>query len=535
MSSSVSRPAAAGASPVAWRAAALPAWAPVLGVCLAVAALAGAVALRRLGPEADWDLRNYHLYNGFALWQGRVGRDLAPAQLQSFLAPGLDLLYAAVLTVANRQPMLLGAILALPQGLAAFLAWCLARRLMPERTPGRAGLAAAAALIGVTGAAGLSTFAGAMSEMLPACALLGALLCLGAAPADWRPGWAGLLAGIAIGLKLTAAPFAVGLAVATLLVRPELGRGRARSAARFAAGALAGAALFGGAWWGWLWLRFGDPVFPYFNDLFHSPWTAALADRDTRFLPHGVWQVLGYPLFWAFGRSTLVSELPVRDPRIALGWIAAAGLAWRARREPAAGALRGALVVWVVGYGLCEALFSILRYLVLLEVLSGPLLITLLAPLLARAPARRAVAGGMALAVGLLAVTVVPDWGHAPPGPRVVAVRPPVFAPGSLVLLLDPSPMAYVAAFVPASVRFVGADNNLVQPGGTGRLARAVAAAIRDQRGPIWGLEEDRAIADTTLRAYGLARGPGCVRVRSNLDGDAIRACPLVRIPPPPG
>ena len=28
------------------------------------------------GPDANWDLRNYHLYNGFAILNGRFGRDL---------------------------------------------------------------------------------------------------------------------------------------------------------------------------------------------------------------------------------------------------------------------------------------------------------------------------------------------------------------------------------------------------------------------------------------------------------------------------
>ena len=26
------------------------------------------------GPDANWDLRNYHLYNGFAILNGRLGR-----------------------------------------------------------------------------------------------------------------------------------------------------------------------------------------------------------------------------------------------------------------------------------------------------------------------------------------------------------------------------------------------------------------------------------------------------------------------------
>ena len=505
----------------------------VLAAWLAAAALAGALAAVLIGPGADYDLRNYHLYNGFALLHGRVGIDLAVAQLQSFYAPGLDLIYAALLGTLNRHPAVLGAVLGLPQGLAGFLAWCLTRRLLTEATPGRDWIAGAAALIGVTGAAGVSTFAGAMSEMLPTCCVLGAALLLGTPPSRRACAGAGLLAGLAVGLKLTAAPFALGLALAAVLT----GGGGRRSAAAFAWFTLAaagGAALSAGAWWAWLYAHYGDPVFPYFNEIFRSRWAAPIAGTDTRFLPRDVWQAVAYPLFWAFRRCALVSELPLRDPRIALGWAAALALAGRAvwRRQVASGVVV-ALAVWIVGYGMWEAAFSILRYLVPLEVLSGPLLAAALAPFLARAPAWRIVPAAWALAAGLIAVTVYPDWGHAPPGRVAVAVRPPEFLAGSLVVLLDPSPMAYVAAFVPASVRFVGGDNNLVRPGAPDRLARAVAAAIAAQRGKLWGLEapaESPGAAGATLRAYGLARALGCVRVRSNLDADAILACPLRRV-----
>jgi len=280
-----------------------------------------------------------------------------------------------------------------------------------------------------------------------------------------------------------------------------------------------------------LWVRFDNPIFPYFNDLFASPWGARLSGIDTRFLPRDLIQAAAYPLFWAFHATRLVTEAPARDPRIALGWLAVAALlARRATRSRA----RPMLWVWTLGYALWEPVFSILRYLASLELILPALLAALFAPILARARPCLAACGAWALTAVLIAATVLPEWGHAPPGARAVAVHPPEFTPGTLVVLLDWSPMAYVAAFAPRSVRFVGADNNLVMPGAPDLLSRAVAAAIREQRGPIWGLEEDRATADRALAAYHLHRAPGCVRVRSNLDGNAIRACPLIRTSAPP-
>ena len=479
---------------------------PALRVALALAALAGGWHATHVGAEADWDLRNYHLYDGFALLRGLLGRDIAPAQLQSFYAPLLDLLHALALAALNRHPVLLGAVLALPQGLAAFLAFRLARRLGLN-----AGPAAAAALIGVTGAAGTSCFASAMSEMLPASALLGAILLAEAETA----GFAGLLAGAAVGMKLTAAPFAVGIA----LVAARRGR--------FGLGAVAGAAASAGWWWAWLAWRYGDPVFPIYNQVFHSPWIAAVPFTDARFYPHGVWAALSRPLRWALWAAPLGSELKLRDPRLALGLLGLAGLL--ARRHPLAPRLAA---VWGVGYALWAALFGIERYLVTLEVLSGPLLLGGLAPLFARRTRGVALAAACVLAAAVMSWTVAPDWGHAPPGPRAVAVHLPKLPPRSLVVMLDGAPMGYVAAFAPRDVRFLGANNNLLHPGAPGRLEAEVTRAIRTHAGPLWGLysaRHRRGPVRAALGAYRLAFAGRCRKVRSNLDANALRICPLRR------
>ncbi len=184
--------------------------------------------------------------------------------------------------------------------------------------------------------------------------------------------------------------------------------------------------------------------------------------------------------------------------------------------------MRALLVFWIVAFVAWEARFSILRYAALLELLAGIPLALVLAPLgRARSPAM------LAGAVSLALFTVLPDWGRAS-GKLVADVRPPAFEPGSLVLLLDPAPMAYVAAFSSPEVRFAGANSNLLRPGEATipavRIAEAIAAA------PIlWGLEspaDQPGEADRALAAYHLTRA-GCVRVASNLDADAILACRL--------
>lgn len=144
--------------------------------------------------------------------------------------------------------------------------------------------------------------------------------------------------------------------------------------------------------------------------------------------------------------------------------------------------------------------------------------------------------GIVILMVLLMSATIYPRWNRAASAPLAAEVRVP-FQPGSLVLLLDPAPMAYVAAFSPAGVRFAGANNNLIHPGADTALNRAIIAAIAHQRGPLWGLEspaDQPSQADRSLHAYRLTRIHPCLAIRSNLDANALRACPLRRLNPRP-
>jgi hypothetical protein len=51
-----------------------------------------------LGIDSNWDLRNYHLYNAFALLNGKLATDLAPGGFQTYFNPLLDVPYYLAIT-----------------------------------------------------------------------------------------------------------------------------------------------------------------------------------------------------------------------------------------------------------------------------------------------------------------------------------------------------------------------------------------------------------------------------------------------------
>jgi hypothetical protein len=523
-------------------------WVDVAGL-VGFIVLFGAIACW-FGPACDYDVRNYHLYNAHALLAGRWSLDLLPAQMQTFHAPALDTLIEILRLALNDRPDWFLFLLAVPYGGCAWLAWRMqiaiisnpietaapvTGRRLAESPVARQVLAVCVSLAAATGAAALPTLAGPISEApVDACILLACLLCWDG-PSDRRLAAGGLCLGMAVGLKLTAAGVCGGVVLAWLLT--DRVPGRLHRLAWLAAAVLAGAALTAGWWWWWQWRRTGNPVFPYFNNLFASPLLPPTSFVDARFLPRSALQAAFDPFWWALHPSRVASELAVRDPRLALVQLVVLGLAVCAAIPRLRRRLfdrRGAfvLIVCVVGYASWAVQFGILRYLAVLEFLGGAVVMIALRGLGRRGPGVAAGCAPVVLAL-LIAATIYPHWGRAARRDVVADVRLPPLPAGALLVLLDPSPMAYVAIAAPPGVALVGANNNLVHPGDGFPLARQVEARIRGHAGRLFGLEmpseSGPAPAATTLRFYGLHRLPGCTRVRSSLDQDGITLCELAR------
>lgn len=521
----------------------------------------GVIACAMMLPgDANWDLRNYHIYNPFAFLHGRSHFDLVPASVQTFFSPLLDVPYYLLHRRVGGVPVL-NALLAIPHAVAVVLSYFSALMALGTDRARARWLAAIAAIYGATGAAASTTLASTQSEMIPVALVLGAvLLALGAmvGPAGTgappRSGTAGglaggtvrrmavcgLLCGAAAGLKLTNAYAVVGFA-AGLLAWPGLSpRARVRVVLAFGAGALAGACAVGGYWWLTLYREFGNPLFPFYNHVFRSPWMLAQSVADTRFFPSTPLQWVAYPFYWAFTPARLVSETPVRDPRFALALLAVLAVlvrwaVWPPAAPSAASARERFLVAFfAVGFVLWEVQFSILRYLAGLELLTGTMVLLAARPWWrgAATPAGLIAAGSLCALV--VAVTVQPGTERAAAAGKPVDVVFPPIPPDSVVLLLDHSPMAYTAAYAPRTVRFLGVGNWVVSHPEQVLFRERAQEILRRHTGPIWGMDQPGiypGVPEATLAQYGLRRTPECTQVRSNLDGDGLRLCRLERAP----
>ena len=500
----------------------------------------------RVPADACYDLANYHLYGPFALFHGKLGYDLAPAQSQGYLPPFNDIPYY-LLSRAITSTRVLNMLLVLPEAVALAFVFLITVHVTRATDPVTRLVALVAVVIGATGAATHPVIATSMSDMIPCALILGAILLLlrlhdrPASAAMWQLAVAGLLIGIAIGLKLTLSYAAVGIAVGLLFWTGLMPWERLRAAVTVSVGIAVGLVACDGWWWWRLYAFSGNPMFPIYNDIFQSPLAPFGRFVDMRFFPRDRVQTLLYPFLWATGTTPLVTEpdQPMRDPRIALALLACVGLLLPGirRRTRVPGNAHFLAVMFLVGYVLWQHQFSIFRYLSLLELLSGPML-AMLGLMILRGSRGRAVmlAGMTALLCLLIPYTVPPHWGRLPrTGGRPMLLRTPILAPESLVLLLDASPLSFLAAYQPAAVRFYGTANNLTQPwtptAMAARIRRGVDAQLREHPDLLWGVDRpDHRFgnADDTLAALDLHR-LDCQTITASIVFEPIRLCRLGR------
>lgn len=447
----------------------------------------GFVALHR-GQDSNYDLLNYHLYNPGAWLQGRLGRDLAAAGLQSYFNPLLDLPYYVL---SRTWPAaLLGFLMGAFQGSCGVLVCLIARRAFPESPKANAWLAIAALLT----ANFWTELGNTMGDNNTAPMVLAGVLCASSARkfanvshATWLLLFSGIFAGVATGLKLTNAPYAIALGAAVSAAWPSSCAKRFRAAASVGIGAIAGFGVTGGYWLWKMGSQFGNPLFPQFGHVFPNPLTASGGITDTSWLPAHWWEYLAWPV--------IVSARPLRIGQLHLHssiWpvfyalLVATAIVWiRAilRFNPHVGSSPTAdgatyarsLIVWFTGIGflLWMLVFSIGRYLVPIELLvpvSSWILIDQLGLIGRR---RRAAAAVLALCSVFTLTGPHRIWDHQKWSRSAFTVVTPEFSDPAhtLIFMGSATPQAWMISFFPRAVIFAEIGGSFPQgPGFVDRI-----------------------------------------------------------------
>jgi hypothetical protein len=276
------------------------------------------------GKDISWDVVNHQFYLPFSWVTGRFRTDLFGAGPQSYQNPlGYFPLYG--LFRLGLPAWGIGVVLGALHALAVWPLDRIARLFWPRGTEGDFWLRTLALAFCCIAPVFLihegTTSVDPITNLL---VLWGMALSLEAAAQDGpglrRAAIAGACLGLASALKLSNAPFAVVSCVVWALQWATGQRG-VRQIGAFAAGLGLSFALAAGPWMWWLWQDFRNPIFPLYNNVFHSPYAPPQAIMALRFIPTSFGEAISR--VWELAKlSTFVSYesfLPDFRPALAAG------------------------------------------------------------------------------------------------------------------------------------------------------------------------------------------------------------------------
>jgi hypothetical protein len=486
-----------------------------------------------VGQDNNWDLQNYHYYNPYALLNDRLGFDIAPAQRQTYLNPFLDLPF--YWGTNHLPPRLLGFLMGGVQGLTLGITFVLGMLVFRSFSPRvRLALSAMCSAAGVYAPVFLGELGASQNDTLVGLLVLISLLLLvrrlvidqSLAGRESRRVLilAALILGLGTGLKATVMPHVAAFAVA-VLVAENTWRKRISVLAIGGGVFVVGFLIANGYWMLRMWQEFQNPLFPYYNDLFKSPWADPRSYADRSMLSNTPLEAITRPFAFAHENEYTNRQNSFRDLRYAIlyavlalnvvAWVWRRLRAWRKprRKSPAGMSIeaRFLLVFFVVSFVTWEAMFSIIRYTAAIEPLAPLLIVVLAAELIGYRPARVMLVTAATTVVLLASVRPIQHervkWGEKFWEVQVPTLPNPE---KSIIILANTRPFAYLVPSFPPEVRWLGVDNNMTMPKQKRHMQEEIRRILAEHDGDIyllsqaapsgWYYHDQRTLANYRLR-----------------------------------
>lgn len=362
----------------------------------------------KLGMDSFWDTANYHVFLGWSLLELRYGEFGAAAQYHSYLNPLIDgvnyLLFSA-------HPYLGAAFHSAFYLVFAYVIFKVINELISQNAK-LSPLAVIGCVVGITGAMTISLFGSWTNENIVAVPVLIGLYALlrGIKQESlFLFLFAGISFGVAAGLKLTAAHYIVGAFFACIISSFRL-----KSVLFFLVGIGLGLLLADGYFMYLRWSLTENPVFPLANNIFNSPYYAEGWKSFSKFEPSKILYYLSLPVVW-LSSGDFSEASTVRDGRLLLAYFGILLISIDFFISKKIDRQKLALVVFFVFSFLAWIVaFRIYRYLIVLEALSGVLLVVGLSCIFRRASEKKPLIVAVMALPFLWHVTYYPDWGRRP-------------------------------------------------------------------------------------------------------------------------
>lgn len=379
-------------------------------IVLAFISLAFFVVSR--GQDVNFDLLNYHYFTGYAYLHGRTG-DVAPAFIQSFMHPGFNVIsYLAdtylsfpynALSLYTLQFLSVFAVVLISRQLAIYLDLELSNYSRYI-----------ALLLCVLSPQWISELGTSFFSSSSAVLVLFALYLILKKSINPGLNWfiAGVLLGLAFGLKLTNALFVVASIISLLVI---IIHGKKWSLFKafclFAVGGIIGFGLTA-SWYYHVWLEWGNPFFPVYNDIFKSSYFPSVSWKDQEWPYHfkSLYEFFSFFYLSAIG-TKVSSETFYADPRYLISGILFLALLVTRKFKNINSYLLAFISFVVVSVILWAIMFAYVRYLIPTELVLGLFIWVAICLLFAsRGDFYKIII--LACAGYSISTIKVPEWGH---------------------------------------------------------------------------------------------------------------------------
>lgn len=420
-----------------------------------------------LGQDSNWDLCNYHYYDGYAFFHLHLKQDFLAVNIESYFNPYVDAMNYIFITYF--PPKLTGFLLGAIQGVNFYLLAVMTNMFVPATHANgrRWWMIAAIVLLGVFSATVIGEIGTTFNDLTIANAIMLALVLIMKAIQIDLAGhkkWllllvSGICLGIAPALKLTMSPYAIAAILAVAVInQPWINK--LKLMALLATGTLLGFLLLNGHWMYMLWQQFGNPVFPLYNKIFKSTDYYSLNAGSISFLPKSLGQTLFYPFYFSWQRLT--AEAPFRDFRLPLAYlllIIYVGKIIFIKKFAMTDLKKYLLTFFIISYVVWQIMFSVQRYAIILDMLAPLLIYILLAGIFNKS----VTVNKLSLLIFIfLVVTLKPtNWGRVPWTESYFNVQIPqeinLQKPG---IVFAYYPTGFIRPFFPPDWHFIGLDDN---------------------------------------------------------------------------
>lgn len=491
------------------------------------------------GVDQNWDLLNYHYFTGYSLLHWRYARDVAASGFLSFNNPISNVL--AYLSLSSLPFPLSSWIIAVFQLISVPIVVSIARQVGSALGYKEVSWSEVTAiLLGFLAPMWWSelgtTFADASNGIFVLLGLYWSLRYISAEEKRHQFLFlAGLFLGLAAGIKLTGATFAI----ATVISMSSITFFEKKSSNLFGLVWLVIGITLGFAscaWWNiYLWIDWGNPLFPFYNTIFESPFFDPYNWRDLRWR-FGSFAEFAEFIYDAAFVTEKTSEISFADARyLAISIMAPISIFSHY-------ALKGRLSVVItffltfvaISFSLWAILFAYQRYLIPLELLFG-LVIWILCHSLLRKKSLI-----LTLLVGISFISAIqlriPDWGHRSPTEKQVNAFnleiPASVANSPARYLVVGVPVAYILPFLHPDSQFFGL-------GVSKQIDKLIESKVSDQSTlplRILASESDGVSFWRTLARFGVTpeqSGLVCQHFRSAVDWYVVCEVDSANFPSP--